>query len=89
MAQKIIDRSYVGEVLQHIYKSELNIHLTLFSERGYFYISDAEKKFALQGTSIEEAVTHLALRIATEFPTSKFASWWVGNFSSSDNPESA
>lgn len=30
MAQGIIDRPYVGEVLQHIYTRELNIQLTVF-----------------------------------------------------------
>lgn len=84
MAQKIIDRSYVGEVLQHIYTSELNINITLFSEGGYFYLGHNDKKSALRGTSIEEIVTDLAVRIAKEFPTSGFASWWRMNFKQDD-----
>lgn len=84
MAQKIIDRGYVGDVLQHIYTSELNINITLFSEGGYFYLGHSDKKSALQGTTIEEAVTHLALRIAKEFPTSGFAAWWSLNFKQDD-----
>jgi hypothetical protein len=80
MAQKIIDRSCVGEVLQRIYTSELNIKIRLFSEGGYFYISSEEKRTPLQGTTIEEAVTHLAFLLAKEFPTSGFAGWWAVNF---------
>lgn len=80
MAQRIIDRSYVGEVLQHIYTSELKIKLTLFSEDGYFYIGELEKRTPLRGTTVEEAVTHLAYRLAKEFPASGFATWWSENF---------
>ena len=58
MTQRIIDRSYVGEVLQHIYSSDLNIEITLLTQGGYFYMVDAhEKRTPLQGTTIEEAVT--------------------------------
>jgi hypothetical protein len=85
MAQRIIDRSYVGEVLQHIYSSELNIRITLFSEGGYFYIHDEDKKIPLQGTTIEEAVTYLASRLAQEYPGSGFANWWHVNFRSEDH----
>jgi len=84
MAQRIIDRTQVGEVLQQIYRSELNIRLTLFSEGGYFYIANDGKKTPLRGTTVEEAVTHLALRLAKEFPASEFAGWWAGNFPADD-----
>ena len=84
MSQRIIDRSYVGEVLQHIYNSELKIKMTLFCEGGYFYIADEERKTPLQGTTIEEAVTHLAFRLSKEFPTSDFAAWWAKNFREQD-----
>jgi hypothetical protein len=84
MAQKIIDRGQVGEVLQHIYSSELNINITLFSDGGYFYLGHNEKKTPLPGTTIEEVITHLAVRIAKEFPTSEFASWWRMNFKQDD-----
>ncbi|MBT1704741.1 hypothetical protein [Chryseosolibacter indicus] len=84
MAQRIIDRSYVGEVLQHIYTSELNIKVTLFSEKGYFYIANEDHKLPLHGTTIEEAVTDLAFRIAKEFPSSGFAHWWSLNFQAQD-----
>lgn len=83
--QRIIDRSYVGEVLHQIYTSNLNIRLALSSERGYFYLTDEGKKTPLQGTTVEEAVTHLAFRLAKEFPTSGFASWWKMNFREDDN----
>jgi hypothetical protein len=85
MEQRIIDRSYVGEVLQQIYTSELDIRLTLFSEGGYFYIGHYDRKSPLRGTTIEEAVTNLALRVAKEFPTSRFASWWATNFTPPEN----
>jgi hypothetical protein len=84
MAQRIIDRSYVGEVLQQIYISDLQIKITLFSQGGYFYIGSEEGKSPLQGTTIEEAVTHLAFRVAKEFPGSTFASWWGLNFREED-----
>jgi hypothetical protein len=84
MAQRIIDRTYVGDVLQHIYTSDLNIKITLFSEGGYFYIGNEERKSPLQGTTIEEAVTHLAFRLAKEFPGSTFATWWGANFRGND-----
>lgn len=84
MTQRIIDRSYVGEVLQHIYASELKIKITLFSEGGYFYVGAEERKAPLHGTTIEEAVTHLAFRVAKEFPGSTFASWWAVNFRGDD-----
>ncbi|MBT1701202.1 hypothetical protein KK083_30200 [Fulvivirgaceae bacterium PWU4] len=80
MAQRIIDRSYVGEVLQHVYDSDLDISITLISRGGYFYIASEDKRFSLQGTTIEEAVTHFAFELAKEFPSSKFATWWVNNF---------
>jgi len=84
MAQKIIDRSQVGDVLQHIYSSELNVRINLFSEGGYFYFGYQDKKIPLPGTTIEEAVTHLAFRLAKEFPGSGFASWWGMNFKQDD-----
>jgi len=84
MAQRIIDRSQVGEVLQHIYSSELNIKLTLFSEGGYFYIDHHHKKTPLRGTTVEEAVTHLASGLAQEYPLSDFAWWWKMNFREDD-----
>jgi hypothetical protein len=79
---QIIDRSYVGEVLQHIYASGLDISIRLLSQDGYFYISNEDKKVPLQGTTVEEAVTHLAQKLASEFPASPFASWWSVNFTS-------
>ncbi|WP_276372673.1 hypothetical protein [Chryseolinea sp. H1M3-3] len=85
MAQRIIDRTNVGEVLQHIYSSGLNIQLTLFSEGGYFKIRLAEKNAPLQGTTIEEAVTDLCSRLSKEYPVSSFASWWRTNFQSDDH----
>lgn len=78
--QRIIDRSYVGEVLQHIYDSQLDLKITLFSEGGYFYIGYEDRKSPLHGTTIEEAVTQFALRIVKDFPASSFASWWHDNF---------
>jgi hypothetical protein len=84
MAQRIIDKSYVGEVLQQIYSSGLNLRLTLFSEGGYFYIRHAEKKMPLRGTSIEEAVTDLASLLSREFPESSFAEWWRISFEDID-----
>jgi hypothetical protein len=80
MSQRIIDRSYVGEVLQHIYSSDADLRVTLFSEGGYFYSGTEDKKDPLQGTTIEEAVTHLALKLVREFPASSFATWWRTNF---------
>ena len=84
MAQKIIERGHVGDVLQQIYTSELNINITLFSEGGYFFVGHHEKKSPLRGTTIEEVVTHLAVRIANEFPSSAFTSWWRMNFRQDD-----
>ncbi|HEX6227219.1 MAG TPA: hypothetical protein VFZ52_22535 [Chryseolinea sp.] len=80
MAQRIIDRSYVGEVLQHLYSSDLNIGISLICDGGYFYTESVEGRTSLQGTTVEEAVTHLASRLAKKFPASKFASWWMNNF---------
>ncbi|SKC72436.1 hypothetical protein [Ohtaekwangia koreensis] len=82
MTQRIIDRSYVGEVLQHIYSSDLNIKVTLFSEGGYYYIvNKEEKRFPLQGATLEEAVTYLGYKIAADYPSSNFSFWWKQNFS--------
>ena len=80
MSQRIIDRSYIGEVLQQLYASDLDISICLLSSGGYFYVDAGNKRVMLQGTTIEEAVTDLASRIAKEFPGSKFATWWVNNF---------
>ncbi len=80
MAQRIIDRTYVGDVLQQIYTSGLNLRITLFSEGGYFYIRHADKNTPLRGTSIEEAVTDLASQISKEYPESSFADWWRMSF---------
>jgi hypothetical protein len=80
MTQRIIDRSYVGEVLQHIYTSELDIKINLFSEGGYFFIGHNEKRTPLQGRTIEEAVTSLASKIVKEFPQSSFSLWWQQSF---------
>ena len=80
MAQRIIDRSYVGDVLQHIYESDLDISISLISKGGYFYGTAGDKRVPLQGTTVEEAVTHLAFRLAQDHPNSDFANWWVNNF---------
>jgi hypothetical protein len=80
MAQRIIDRSYVGDVLQHLYTSDLDISISLISKGGYFYLGSEEKRIPLQGTSIEEAVSDLAFKVAKEYPASTFARWWVENF---------
>ena len=80
MAQRIVDRSFVGEVLQHIYNSDLDISISLISRGGYFYSTAADKRVPLQGTTVEEAVTHLAFRLSKEFPGSTFATWWLSNF---------
>jgi hypothetical protein len=79
MTQRIIDRSYVGEVLQHIYNSDLDINVAITLSGGYFY-AHVNKRIPLQGTTIEEAVTHLAHLLTKEFPSSTFTSWWVDNF---------
>jgi len=80
MIQRIIDRSHVGEVLQRIYHSKLTVELSYSLESGYFYMITTNEKTPLQGTSIEEAVTDLAQRLATEFSQSQFAIWWQLNF---------
>ena len=80
MAQRIIDRSYVGEILQRIYECDLDISISLVSRGGYFYVASADKRLSLQGTTIEEAVTDLAFRLANEHPQSSFAIWWKTNF---------
>jgi hypothetical protein len=77
---RIIDRSYVGEILQRMYVSQLDPSVSLVLDRGYFYLVIADKRIALEGTSIEEAVTHMALRVGKEFPTSSFAEWWNNSF---------
>lgn len=80
MAQRIIDRSYVGEVLQRMYSSDVDISISFVSDKGYFYIDTEQKRIPLHGTTIEEAVSHLASRVANESPGSSFALWWVNNF---------
>lgn len=80
MAQRIIDRSYVGEVLQHVYSSDFKINISLIFKDGYFYLDSEDVRTPLQGTNVEEAVTHLALVLVEKFPASKFATWWVNNF---------
>lgn len=80
MKQRIIDRSYVGEVLQRIYESRLAISFTLDFQKGYFFLVDADKRVPLEGTCIEEAVTDLASRLSYDFPESDFAGWWNSNF---------
>jgi hypothetical protein len=79
-SQRIIDRSYVGEVLQYMYSSDINTDISFVSSGGYFYLFIGEKKISLHGTSVEEAVTHLASIVAKEFPNSNFATWWINNF---------
>jgi len=80
MAQRIIDRSYVGEVLQRMYNSDFDISICFVSSGGYFYVDAENKRIPLHGTTIEEAVSHLASRVAQELPASSFATWWVNNF---------
>jgi len=84
MSQRIIDRSFVGHVLQYIYASDLNIEVTLFSSGGYFYIVEQAGKVPLQGTTIEEAVTDLATRLVQNHPDSSFATWWLTNVAEED-----
>lgn len=38
------------------------------------------KKNPLPGTTVEEAITHLALTVSQEFPKSPFAEWWKTTF---------
>ena len=80
MSQRIIDRSYVGEVLQRIYASDLDISICFASSGGYFYVEAENKRVPLQGTTIEEAISHLASLVAKHSPASSFATWWVNNF---------
>jgi hypothetical protein len=80
MAQRIIDRSYVGEVLQRMYVSDLDISICFGSTGGYFYVDAQNKRITLHGTTIEEAISDLASRVAKELPASSFATWWVNNF---------
>lgn len=80
MAQRIIDRSRVGEVLQHLYENDLNIQISLISNGGYFYVDTGTKRTPLRGTTIEEAVTYLATKTAEDFPQSDFARWWKNSF---------
>lgn len=80
MSQRIIDRSYVGEVLQHMYDSDTNETVLLIFAGGYFYSDSDGSRIPLHGTSIEEAVTHLASHLSEKFPASKFATWWGNNF---------
>ncbi len=84
MAQRIIDRSRVGDVLQHLYTCDVDITISLISKVGYFYLGVNDKRVPLHGTSIEEAVTDLAFKVASEFPASEFATWWVNNFREDD-----
>jgi hypothetical protein len=80
MSQRIIDRSYVGEVLQQVYSSDFNINISLIFKGGYFYLESEGSRTPLHGTTVEEAVTHLASRLTEKFPASKFATWWVNTF---------
>ena len=80
MSQRIIDRSYVGEILQHIYSGDFNISISLIFAGGYFYLEAEGSRTPLHGTTIEEAVTHLALLLTEKFPASQFATWWGNNF---------
>lgn len=86
MSQPIIDRSYVGDVLQHIYTSDLNVKITLFASGGYFYVADGDHNTPLHGTTIEEAVTDLSLRLVKEFPNSSFTHWWQSSFAAEKMP---
>ena len=42
--------------------------------------AEEKGRISLQGTTIEEAVTHLASHLAKKFPASTFAGWWMNNF---------
>lgn len=85
MSQRIIDRRYVGGILQRIYDSDIDFKLTLFSEGGYFYVAQGNRRIPLRGTTVEEAVTDLAGKLTQDFPESDFAVWWRGTFSSERN----
>ena len=85
MAQRIIDRTYVGDILQHLYASDLDVSISLISKKGYFYLGSDDKRVPLHGTSIEEAVTDLATKLAHQYPASEFAAWWVTNFRDEKN----
>lgn len=89
MSQRIIDRSYVGDVLQHMYISRLNVRLIVSLEEGYFYAELLDTKVPLRGTTIEEAVTDLAQQLVREFPDSTFAEWWNYNFLQDDFAQKA
>jgi hypothetical protein len=80
MIQRIIDRTHVGEVLQRMYFSRLTAELSISLESGYFYMVTSKEKTSLRGTTVEEAVTDIAQRLAAEFPQSQFAIWWKLNF---------
>lgn len=80
MSQRIINRTHVGDVLQQLYASDLDITTSLISKGGYFYLGADNRRISLQGTTIEEAVTHLAHKIAGEFPASDFGRWWINTF---------
>lgn len=84
MSQRIIDRSYVGEVLHRIFTSDFTMKVSLIADKGFFYSGNDGKRTPLQGSTVEEAVTNLAFRLSKEFPTSQFATWWTNNFREED-----
>ena len=80
MSQRIIDRSYVGEILQHVYNSDFISSASIIFTGGYFYLELDGARIPLHGTTVEEAVTHLASHLSEKFPASTFATWWGNNF---------
>ncbi|MCI0751581.1 MAG: hypothetical protein L0Y35_07070 [Flammeovirgaceae bacterium] len=80
---EIVDGNYVEEILQRLESSDLKMEVTISSREGIFYMSSSEESVALQGTTLEEAVTYLGNKITCENPSSNFSFWWKEKFGSS------
>jgi len=73
----------VGEILQHIYDSEIHLKIDWMWDGGFDYSIGSTCDNYIQGnttstgeTNIEKGVEVMAKDIAKQYPKSTFAKWW-------------
>lgn len=89
MSNKIIKYHNIGEILQHVYDSEINVKVGWMWDGGIDYIvgdsgSDYwETRNDIQytgRTNICEALEFLCLDLIEKYPASKFTEWFNLNY---------
>jgi hypothetical protein len=77
-------RPTVGEILQHIYDSEIHFSIGWMWDGGVDYMIAKDLSYLHDGKvestgldNVEMAIHKIAEEVAVAYPESTFAKWWV------------